>query len=59
MWMCVTGPCTKKRARSWLLRLALGLCSLGMVEIGIFVALRGWSAECAAMEYVVQRRMEK
>ncbi|CDQ09154.1 conserved protein of unknown function [Acidithiobacillus ferrivorans] len=42
-----------------MLRLALGLCSLGMVEIGIFVALRGWSAECAAMEYVVQRRMEK
>ncbi|MHB1581341.1 MAG: hypothetical protein ACYCUJ_08140 [Acidithiobacillus sp.] len=55
----MTGPRTKKCARFWLPRLALGLCSLGMVEVGIFAALRGWSAECAAVEYVVQRQMEK
>ncbi|QFG79876.1 hypothetical protein F6A13_03925 [Acidithiobacillus sp. 'AMD consortium'] len=59
MWMCVIGSCAKKRARSLLLRLALGLCSLGMMEIGVFAAIRGWSAECAAVEYVIQRRMER
>jgi hypothetical protein len=30
-----------------------------MVEVGIFAAIRGWSAEGGAAEYVVQRWMEK
>jgi|GEM_PF-3204797 len=57
--MYVTGPHHKKRARSWVLRIALGLCSLGMVEIGIFSSLRGCSAEVAAVEYLVKRQLEK
>jgi hypothetical protein len=57
--MCVTGLHHKKRARSWVLRIALGLCSLGMVEIGIFSSLRGCSAEVAAVEYLVKRQLEK
>ncbi|WP_414042005.1 hypothetical protein ACJU26_02870 [Acidithiobacillus sp. M4-SHS-6] len=55
----MTGPRHKRRVRSWLLRIALGLCSLGMVEIGIFSSLRGCSAEVAAVEYLVKRQMEK
>ena len=56
--MYATGRHPEQR-RYWLRRLAVGLCSLGLVEIGIFAASRGLGAEWSAALYAVQRRLKK
>jgi len=62
--MCVTGrdegrsrPVRKGR-RLWA-QLALVICGLGLVDIGILAGSRGWGSACSGVEYLVLRRLEK
>ncbi|MGC9239492.1 MAG: hypothetical protein ACP5D5_07490 [Acidithiobacillus sp.] len=48
----------RPRRRLWA-QLALVICSLGLVDIGILAGSRGWGSACSAAEYLVLRRLEK
>ncbi|MCE5420520.1 MAG: hypothetical protein JJ713_07030 [Acidithiobacillus sp.] len=52
------GSVPAKKRRLWM-QLALVVCSLGLVDIGILAGSRGWGSACSAAEYLVLRRLEK
>jgi len=62
--MCATGrsegePVSARPRRRLWAQLALVICSLGLVDIGILAGSRGWGSACSAAEYLVLRRLEK